>query len=180
MAQPNPVFVLSQPGYATEIIAKGYNAPGCVIDAGTGSNAVTPALSTVSSPLGALAAYAGGQPGTLLIPNPTIPGVDPETGQAQPGLYAVFVDFGPTGGPANLSCVAFLGVGIPPSPTLRWLGGAECSIITQTAGAPTSFIQIAPEAGTGEQLTLVNYSSTAYSGGEVYFTLLSGNTGGFF
>jgi len=175
MAQPNPVFVLSQPGYATEIsVAKGHDCPQAVINLGSNPNAVLPQLSTYSSVLPALAAYADGEPGTLLIPNPVLPGLLPNATELQSGLYAIFIDFGPTGGPANLGCIAYLGVGQPASPALRWLGGAEASVLTVGAGgAPTAVIQIAPEAATGEQLTLANYSSIAYpAGGECYFTLI--------
>lgn len=174
MAQPIPVFVLSQPGFATEIsVAKGHDCPQAVINVGTNPNAVLPQLSTYSSPLPALPAINDGAPGVLFIPNPVLPGLDP-SGQVQPGLYAIFLDFGPTGGPANLGCIAYLGVGQPASPTLRWLGGAEASVLSVNAGGnPTSVIQIAPEAATGEQLTLVNYSDIAYpAGGECYFTLI--------
>jgi len=183
MAQPTPVLVLSQPGYATEIsVAKSWDAPHAIINSGTNANALPPVVSSFSVVLPALPAIADGDPGTLLIPNPVIPGANPTTGQVQPGLYAIFLDFGPTGGPANLGCIAYLGVGFnPATPALRWLGGAEASVLQVDAGgAPTAVIQIAPEAATGEQLTLVNYSTIAYpAGGECYFTLIGSNAAGF-
>ena len=174
MAQPNPVFVLSQPGYATEIsVAKGHDCPQAVINVGSNPAAVLPQLSTYSAVLPALPAINDGEPGVVLIPNPVLPGLGP-SGQVQPGLYAIFLDFGPTGGPANLGCIAYLGVGQPASTTPRWLGGAEASVLQVSAGGePTAVIQIAPEAATGEQLTLVNYSTIAYgAGAECYFTLI--------
>jgi hypothetical protein len=173
MAQPNPILVISQPGYATEIsVAKGHDCPQAVINVGSNPNAVLPQLSTYSSVLPALAAYNDGSPGTLIIPNPVLPGLDP-SGQSQPGLSAIFVDFGPTGGPANLGCIAYLGVGQPASTSLRWLGGAEASILGTTGTLPQTFIQIAPEAATGSNLTLANYSNINYpAGAECYFTLI--------
>lgn len=175
MAQPNPVILQAQPGFATEIsVAKSWDSPQAVINQGSNSLAVAPQLSTYSVILPALPAIDDGSPGVVLIPNPVIPGVAPD-GSGQPGLYAIFLDFGPTGGPANLGCIGYYGVGIPATAP-RWLGGAEASVLQVNAGgAPTAVIQIAPEAATGAQLTLVNYSDIAYgAGAECYFTLIGG------
>lgn len=95
-----------------------------------------------------------------------------------PGIYALLMDFGATGGALNVSCIANYGLaGGGAGAPYRWTGGAEASIVAETANAPAQFIQISPNAADGQTLAILNYTDAATPAALATFVKLGANTG---
>jgi hypothetical protein len=162
-----PVVLQAQSGFGVEtVLAKNNNSTYYVQN--TASSAV--AVSQEQEPL-------------LGFGLQTVPAIDASGGIAvltnptQPGLYAVLLDFGATGGYQNLSCIANYGLAGASAPPYRWIGGAEASVVAQFDNIPLEFIQIAPNETDGTTLVIGNYSDTATPPAVATFVKLGANMG---
>lgn len=162
-----PVVLQAQSGFGVEtVLAKNNNSTYYVQNTATGDVAISqeqqPLLGAGSQVVPAIDASGG----VAVLTNP-----------ADPGLYAILLDFGETGGPLNLSCVANYGLGGNSAPPYRWIGGAEASVIAETENAPAQFIQLSSDGTNGQTLVVSNYTDTATPAAVATFVKLGANMG---
>jgi hypothetical protein len=163
-----PVVVQQQSGYGVETaLAKSRDSTYYVQNTSTGIVAISqPLQPTLDSVVTGGITCASGQ--SVELPNPL-------TG---PGLYAVCLDFGATGGRTNVSCVANWGLaGQPEGSDYRWIGGAETSATLSIAGVALDTVQLAPNDTDGTTLVLTNYTQVNIGPGNLTFFQLSSNNG---
>lgn len=162
-----PIVLQAQSGFGVEtVLAKNNNSTYYVQNTASGTTAVSqeqqPLLGAGLQAVPSIDASGG----VAILANPT-----------DPGLYAVLLDFGATGGSLNLSCIANYGLAGGSAPPYRWIGGAEASILAETENAPVQFIQLAPITTNGTSLVVGNYSDTATPPAVATFVKLGANMG---
>jgi hypothetical protein len=163
-----PVRITSDINFAADTaLSKNNNTTYFVQNVSTGATAVSqpqePTLNSEVQVVPIIAANGGVQ----VLDNP-----------AEPGVYALLLDFGAAAGPYNLSCVVNYGLaGGGAGAPYRWVGGAEASILAEAANAPTQFMQVASSVPNGQTLIVQNYTAAATPAGLATFIKLGANTG---